>query len=103
MVFACVGSVVVPILFSLWLIEGKRYKNLLDSMLPKHVIQRLKYSSDSFNFAESYETVTICFCDIVDYTVLCGTLSPVQVVGLLDELYTRFDNLCMKHKVYKVE
>ena len=100
---AVLGSCTFSLFVGLWLIEGKKYKTLLGYMLPEHVIEHLKYTKDNFGFAEYYDNVTICFCDIVDYTVLCSTLSPVEVVGVLDEFYTCLDKLCLQHGIYKVE
>jgi class 3 adenylate cyclase len=47
--------------------------------------------------------VTIFFSDIVGFTNMAGQMRPVQVMKLLNELYTEFDKLVAKHKVYKVE
>jgi class 3 adenylate cyclase len=52
-------------------------------------------------FAQQFNLATILFADIVDYTVIASSLSPIQVVALLDELYTIFDKLVKKHGVYK--
>jgi class 3 adenylate cyclase len=41
--------------------------------------------------------------DIVSYTEVASKLTPLQVVRLLNELYTQFDRLCDKHGCYKVE
>ena len=103
LLFSCIGALVLSILLALYLIENQRHKSLLRSMLPKHVINYLKYARESFNFAETFEHVTICFCDIVDYTVVCSTLTPHEVVGLLDELYGRFDVFACENNIYKVE
>lgn len=40
---------------------------------------------------------------IVSYTEVASQLTALQVVRLLNELYTQFDLLCDKHEVYKVE
>ena len=47
--------------------------------------------------------VTVLFCDLTNFTSLCGQLHPAQVMLFLDALYSCLDGLCEEHKVYKVE
>ena len=76
-----------------------RLSLLIKSMLPKKVIRHLKLGGGTY--AESFESVTVLFADIVDYTVVCSALTPLQVVQLLDDLYIIFDKLVMVRGVYK--
>ena len=43
------------------------------------------------------------FSDIVGFTTISQTFTPLKVAQMLDRLYLAFDELARKHKVFKVE
>ncbi|XP_033120977.1 guanylate cyclase soluble subunit beta-2-like, partial [Anneissia japonica] len=50
-----------------------------------------------------YDMVTLLFSDIVSFTNICSQCRPIDIVNMLNALYTRFDRLTSVHDVYKVE
>merc|ERR1719239_727528 len=81
----------------------KKTEKLLSQMLPMHVANDLRSGKSPMDTCEPYESVTMLFSDIVTFTVICSRIKPIQVVVLLNNLYTLFDFLVDQNAVFKVE
>ncbi|XP_023325301.1 soluble guanylate cyclase 88E isoform X2 [Eurytemora carolleeae] len=81
----------------------KKTQDIIDQMLPKQIAAELAQGKSNMEVCQSYELVTMLFSDIVTFTVICSRLKPLQVVALLNNMYTLFDFLCDQNAVYKVE
>ncbi|KAL6051702.1 hypothetical protein STEG23_019028 [Scotinomys teguina] len=81
--------------------EKKKTVDLLCSIFPCEVAQQLWQGQ--IVQAKKFSNVTMLFSDIVGFTAICSQCSPLQVITMLNALYTRFDQQCGELDVYKVE
>ncbi|CAH1801680.1 unnamed protein product [Owenia fusiformis] len=81
--------------------EKKKTDLLLYRMLPAPIADSLKIGK--VVEPEVFDQVTAFFSDIVEFTSLTTDSSPIEIVNLLNDLYTLFDNIISKYDVYKVE
>merc|ERR1719283_548215 len=81
----------------------KKSDDLISQMLPKSIADELAKGKTNEQICKAYDCVTMLFSDIVTFTVICSKLKPIQVVELLNNMYTLFDFLCDQNAVYKVE
>ncbi|XP_049761181.1 guanylate cyclase soluble subunit alpha-1 isoform X2 [Elephas maximus indicus] len=81
--------------------EKKKTVDLLCSIFPSEVAQQLWQGQ--VVQAKKFNNVTMLFSDIVGFTAICSQCSPLQVITMLNALYTRFDRQCGELDVYKVE
>ena len=79
----------------------KRKPTSLYDVFPKKIADALNAGKKVE--AESHEIVTVVFSDIVGFTKISQTFSPLKVSHMLDRLYHAFDDLTKKHGIFKVE
>jgi len=82
-------------------VEQDRAETLLLNILPRSIADKLK--ADSATIADQFAAASILFADIVDFTPLSERLQPAEVVGMLDHLFTHFDDLADRYEVEKIK
>jgi len=74
---------------------------LLHALLPEGAIMKLK-KGDNF-IANSFEEISILYTDLVDFTKMSAEVTALQLMQFLNELYSAFDSIIQKYRLYKVE
>ena len=82
-------------------VEQEKSERLLTNILPTSIAERLKAASETI--ADHFGSASILFADVVGFTSLAHRLAPDEVVGILDELFSRFDMLVERHGLEKIK
>ncbi|MCY3015436.1 MAG: response regulator [Planctomycetota bacterium] len=85
------------------LVEREREKSerLLLNILPSAIAGRLKGGEKSI--ANGHATVTVMFADLCGFTALSRKTSPADLVAMLNQIFTAFDQIVEKHGVEKIK
>jgi len=81
--------------------EERKSQRVLLKMLPATVIQQLRAGREFVH--ERHSNVSVLFSHIDHFDAHTSALSPSAVIGLLNQLFSRFDQLTDLFGVYKVE
>ena len=74
---------------------------LLFSLLPARIAEQLKQGQETI--AEEFSSASVLFADIVNFTPISARFEPREVVDMLDELFSGFDQLVDKYSVEKIQ
>ena len=81
--------------------ESFHYSRLLHDILPIHIVDRLVMGEKCIS--ERHESVSMLFSDIVGWTPMSESVPTQQLIALLNDLFSAFDELTEKHGVFKAE
>jgi class 3 adenylate cyclase len=81
--------------------EQKKSERILFNVLPANIAERLKNNQGLI--ADGYADVTVMFADLVNFTQLTEQMSPEQMVGLLNTVFSGFDELSEKFGLEKIK
>ncbi|MBK7857556.1 MAG: response regulator [Archangiaceae bacterium] len=82
-------------------LQRGRAETLLLNVLPRSIAERLKAGEKTL--ADRFPEATVLFSDLVDFTTLSASMTPQEVVALLNELFSRFDQLADGLGVEKIK
>ncbi|MDY7013501.1 MAG: adenylate/guanylate cyclase domain-containing protein [Cyanobacteriota bacterium] len=83
------------------LLEKRRSESLLLNILPKPIVEQLKQVRGTL--AQQFPEATVLFADIVGFTHLAAQMKPLEVVVLLNQIFSAFDRLAEKHGIEKIK
>jgi PAS domain S-box-containing protein len=82
-------------------VEQDKSEQLLLNILPELIANRLK--QDQRAIAEHFDQVTILFADIVGFTPLSARLQPIELVNMLNQIFSTFDQLADQYGLEKIK
>ena len=75
--------------------------DLLHNILPDEIATRLK--SNTAMIADDYESASVLFADVVNFTPMSAGMSPRELVGLLNSVFTTFDGFVEELGLEKIK
>jgi class 3 adenylate cyclase len=81
--------------------KNRENERLLLNILPVPIAERLK--GGETRIADNFAEVTVLFADLVGFTKLSAKASPKEMVDMLNDLFTRFDQSAQKNGVEKIK
>lgn len=82
-------------------LERQKSEKLLLNILPVSIAQRLK--EDDTVIADHFDSATVLFSDIVGFTAMSEHLTPTELVGRLNRIFSAFDDLAEKYGLEKIK
>jgi class 3 adenylate cyclase len=81
--------------------EEEKSNRLLRNILPREIADTLKEREGII--AEHFDSASILFADLVDFTSISACMKPHDVVGLLNEIFSHFDDLAEQYGLEKIK
>lgn len=81
--------------------QRQQADRLLVNILPYRIAQRLKGGARTI--AENLDQVSVLFADLVDFTAASSEMTPRQLVKMLNEVFSMFDQLAEFHRLEKIK
>lgn len=76
-------------------------ERLLLNILPEEIAERLRQGETII--ADRFDDVTLLFADIVGFTAMSSEMSATELVSVLNEVFTVFDDLVDRYRLDKVK
>eukprot|EP00002_Diphylleia_rotans_P008224 TRINITY_DN1796_c0_g1_i14.p1 TRINITY_DN1796_c0_g1~~TRINITY_DN1796_c0_g1_i14.p1 ORF type:complete len:2047 (+),score=311.96 TRINITY_DN1796_c0_g1_i14:175-6315(+) len=82
-------------------IEKSVTRSILENMIPPFIANKIKDGYTSIANAEP--SVSVLFCEIMDFEDIVSDTSPEEFIRMLDKIFNHFDGLCELYDVQKIE
>jgi guanylate cyclase len=79
----------------------KESDDLLHNILPNEIATRLKANHSMI--ADDFEEVSVLFADVVGFTPMSAKMSPPELIGLLNEFFSTFDDIVLELGLEKIK
>ena len=92
--FTIIGvTILVFLVMAYFVRQRERYRlqsdDLLHNILPDEIASQLKEGSGMI--ADHFDSVTVLFADVVNFTPMSAEMTPTELVGLLNDVFTDID------------
>ncbi|MGB2927182.1 MAG: adenylate/guanylate cyclase domain-containing protein [Limnothrix sp.] len=81
--------------------QQRQTESLLLNILPESIATQLRQSGQTI--AKQFDSATVLFADIVGFTQFASGLSPIEVVEILNTIFSDFDTLTEKYQLEKIK
>jgi guanylate cyclase len=93
--FTIIGvTILVFLVMAYFVRQRERYRrqsdDLLHNILPDEIATQLKEGKGMI--ADHFDAVTVLFADVVNFTPMSAEMTPTELVGLLNEVFTDIDS-----------
>lgn len=75
--------------------------DLLHNIFPDEIVRRLK--SDEGMVADHFDSASVLFADVVDFTPMSAGMTPSQLVGVLNDVFSTFDRFVAELGLEKIK
>ncbi len=82
-------------------VAQQKSESLLLNILPEAIVKQLEDYEGSI--AEQFGEATILFADIVNFTDISSSISPLELVNLLNDIFSTFDELVDHYGLEKIK
>jgi ligand-binding sensor domain-containing protein/class 3 adenylate cyclase len=84
-------------------IEKNKAQKLLLNILPEPIAERLQNQEQGVTIADSFDSVTVLFSDIIGFTEISASCTATEVVNALNDLFTLFDIRAKRCGIEKIK
>jgi class 3 adenylate cyclase len=81
--------------------ERERSERVLYAVLPQRIAERLRQGESPI--ADAHPQLTILLADLSGFTRLAAELPATEMVDILNDLFSRFDEVAARHRLEKIK